>query len=523
MSKRLLPYHATRFTRAHLDENMLYEDPTDGRKLMPPTPARFRAKRAGRMRVEWFMCAALLLMSGAHLAAPAQSMSARISVVSQTPPRIRVEAVRAEGTKSWSFRNAYAGIIGLGERIENLSLSDARGVEIAARKLAPGEYEAERPATNASYELKLDPPRDTNDTAHVSWLTAVRGVLMPGDLLPLPAGRVKLILTLPDNWKVATLEPRNEAGQYEIEDVEASVFFVGADLRTTKTSASGMDVTFATAGEWAFADKDVAGVVRDIIEKHTRVAGGAPRKNTLIVLAPFPQTADASRWSAETRGGTIFFLSGRSTSKAAGLASLCVPLVHEIFHLWVPHALALSGDYPWFYEGFTVYQSMRVSVDLGYLTFEEYLNSLARAYDSYLAQRERDKYSLVEASARRWNDGALVYHKGMLVAALYDLTLRRDSRGKRSLEDVYRALFRERGTSVGRREGNAVVIAALNSVAGGSDFSKRYIESASPLDLDADLRAFGLKAERRGSRTQITVADSISRVQRDLLRRMGYN
>jgi predicted metalloprotease with PDZ domain len=464
------------------------------------------------------------LMSSANLAAQSQPVNARISVVSLTPPRVRVEVERAEGVKALSFRNAYAGLSGLGERIEKLSVADAQGAEIAVRKLASGEYDAARPASKISYELRLDPPRGTNDAAHASWLTATRGVLMPGDLLPLPIARAKLSLTLPGQWKVATLETRKDGGQYELEDAESSVFFVGADLRLAQKSVKGMEFTFATAGEWAFADEDAAGIARDIIEKYARIAGSVPRRNTLIVLTPFPQTADASRWSAETRGGTVFFLSGCSTSKAAGLSRLSIPLAHEIFHLWVPNALALNGEYDWFYEGFTVYQSMRVSAELGYLTFQDCLDSLARSYDIYLAQQEQDKYSLVESSARRWSGGSgLIYHKGMLVAALYDLTVRQKSRGNLSLEDVYRMLFRQHRMGVERREGNAAVIAALNVVAGGSDFSKRYIEGATPLDLTTALDAFGLKLERSRARTRIEVAGSLSRAQRDLLRQMGYN
>jgi predicted metalloprotease with PDZ domain len=165
-----------------------------------------------------------------------------------------------------------------------------------------------------------------------------------------------------------------------------------------------------------------------------------------------------------------------------------------------------------------------VSVELGYLTFQDYLDSLARAADNYLAQREQDKYSLIEASTRRWSvNSSLVYHKGMLTAALYDLTVRRNSRGRRSLDDVYRALFRQHRAGVERPDGNAAVIAALNIVAGGSDFSKRYVESASPLDLTTALSAFGFKVQRHGASTRINVDDSISRPQRDLLRQMGYN
>jgi predicted metalloprotease with PDZ domain len=458
----------------------------------------------------------------------AQSVNARISIISLSPPRVRIEAEQAKATKVWSFRNVYAGMIGLGERVENLSLYDAQGSEVAARKLAPGEYEAARDATKVRYELKLDPPRETNDTAHVSWLTASRGVLMPGDLLPLPLARAKLSLTLPESWKAATIETQNGGGQYEIEDADSSIFFIGADLRVAQTSVRGMKIAFATAGEWAFADEDVVTVIRDVLAQHERAVGSVPRERALILLAPFPQAADgardSTRWSAETRGGTVLFLSGRAASRSAGLARLSVPLAHELFHLWVPNALALSGDYDWFYEGFTVYQATRASVELGYLTFQDYLDSLARAYDIYLAARERDDLSLIDASARRWGgSGASVYQKGMLVAALYDLSVRQQSRGKRSLEDVYRHLFRGRRARGESREGNATVIAALNSVSGGSDFSKRYIESVNRLDLTTALEAFGLQLGRGGARTHITVSNSLSRAQRDLLRQIGYN
>jgi predicted metalloprotease with PDZ domain len=460
----------------------------------------------------------------ASLAAKAQSVNARISVVSLAPPRVRIEAEGANGTKVWSFRNTYAGMIGLGERIENLSLFDAQGREVAGRKLAPGEYEAAREATKVRYELKLDPPRDTNDTAHVSWLTRERGVLMPGDLLPLPLARAKVSLILPDGWTAATLETLNGSGQYEIENAEASAFFIGADVRVAQSRVRGMEIKFATAGEWAFADQDVLAIIRNVLTAHERTAGVAPRESVFVMLAPFPQTSDGARWSAETRGGTVVFLSGRATSKSAGLARLSVPLAHELFHLWVPNALALDGDYDWFYEGFTVYQSMRVSVQLGYLTFQDHLDSLARAYDNYLVQREQDKLSLIDASARRWGgNSTFVYQKGMLVAALYDLGVRQQSRGKRSLEDVYRLLFRGQRAGGERREGNAVVIAALNNVSGRDDFAKRYIQSVNQLDLTTVLDAFGLQLIRNGARTRITVSSSLSRQQRDLLRQMGYN
>ena len=87
-------------------------------------------------------------------------------------------------------------MLGLAERIENFSLADDQGAAVPVRKLAAGEYEAARSAARFAYEVKLAPP-DNNSAAHVSWLTQSHGLLMTGDLLPLPHGRARLNVILP--------------------------------------------------------------------------------------------------------------------------------------------------------------------------------------------------------------------------------------------------------------------------------------------------------------------------------------
>jgi predicted metalloprotease with PDZ domain len=472
---------------------------------------------------------------------------ARIAIISLSPPRVKVEGVRSIASKAWSFRNAYAGIIGLGERIENLSLADARGADVPVRRLAAGEYEAARDAVKFSYEIKLDPPATTNDAAHVSWLTQTRGALMPGDLLPLPLAHARLTFKLPDGWKLASPEKATDtapqktnaapqktngasafetdaAGASEFEDAESAVVFSGQDVRERLVRVNGMDVRVAIAGEWVFTDDEVADVIASIVREHAKMVGVTPRSSALVIVAPPPRRATFNEWSAETRGGTVLYLSGRAPSKVSALARLSPPLAHELFHLWVPNGLGLSGDYDWFYEGFTNYQALRASQRLGFLSFDDYLAALANAYDNYAVLKQQDTASLVEASARRWSGAsALVYHKGMLVAALYDLQLRRATKGRRSLDDVYRDLFRRAQQDTRGRDGNAVVLDALKEVAGGKDFAARFVAVAQRIDLSAELSPFGLSVESIGARHQISVADSLSGSQRDLLRQIGYN
>jgi hypothetical protein len=472
--------------------------------------------------------------STSHAQATPPATEARITIVSVAPPRVRIEGSRSLPTRVWSFRSAYAGSMNLSERIENLSLADARGADVPVRRLASGEYEATREAIRFSYDMKLDPPASTDDAAHVSWIVATRGALMPGDLLPLPLARARLSFKLPVGWKIVSAENdfatksgdanSDALATLEFADAESSIVFAGEDVREHVERVSSMNIHVAVAGDWAFTDKEIGDTVASILREHEKTFGGVPRSSALVVIAPPPHTATFSEWSAETRGATVFYLSGRAPSKVSALARVTTPLSHELFHLWIPNALALTGDYAWFYEGFTNYQALRASQRLGFLNFDDYLAALARADDNYELLRERDTLSLIESSARRWSGAnALVYHKGMLVAALYDLKLREATRGRHSLDDVYRELFRRARARVGDRDGNALALDVLKEIAGGRDFAARLVAVAQKLDLGAELSPFGLTVEPFGARHQVVVSNHLTNSQRDLLRQIGYN
>lgn len=439
-----------------------------------------------------------------------------------------------EGTTNWSFRKQYAGVGGLGERIENFTVSDESGAQIPVRKLAPGEYSAAGPATRFVYEVKLEPPVQTSDAAYVSWLTNERGLLLPGDLLPRPSRAaetenrsVTLSFDLPTTWSVAGNETKQADNQYKVANAERAVFLVGADLRQKRERAGPMEFSYVTAGRWAFTDEEATAMALSILKEHAGTLGGPPptaRQEAMLVLIPFPRIVGADRWSAETRGSTVTLLSGQSPSKTSALAQLSVPLTHELFHLWIPNGLALDGDYDWFYEGFTLYQAIRAGMRLELLTFQDYLNAIGRAFDSYLKIEGRDQLSLVEASRQRWRSPTgLVYHKGLLVAFLYDLTLRQQTKNSRSLDDVYRELYRRHRSTATRTDGNSAIIGILKSQSGMQEFVGQYIEKGASLDLSAHVAPFGLEVMRGPVRTHLNVSDSLSRAQRDLLRKFGYN
>jgi predicted metalloprotease with PDZ domain len=128
---------------------------------------------------------------------------------------------------------------------------------------------------------------------------------------------------------------------------------------------------------------------------------------------------------------------------------------------------------------------------------------------------------LVEASETRWSTaGSQVYVKGMLVAFLYDLLVRKESSGKSKLEDRYRELFR---LGVAEHEqGNEVIIRALGSSPALVEFTRVYIESARKVELERLLPAYGLQLDVSGKGSQLRVSRELSVEQKQLLRSLGY-
>ena len=190
-----------------------------------------------------------------------------------------------------------------------------------------------------------------------------------------------------------------------------------------------------------------------------------------------------------------------------------------MLHLWVPNSLKLEGDYDWFFEGFTIYTALRTAHELGAVDFKGMLDTLANVYDVYISHP--DEKSLIEASETRWTSPFTnVYVKGMLVAFLYDLKIRKESGGKFTLADRYRELFSRRAAA--NANGNEAIIAVLDSAPAMSGFAKSYVESSTKLELEQLLPAYGLTLDSSGKKSQLRVSRDLNDEQKQLLRSLGY-
>ena len=224
-------------------------------------------------------------------------------------------------------------------------------------------------------------------------------------------------------------------------------------------------------------------------------------------------------WRAEARGSTVVLLINPAARNQMFKEQLGVVFTHEMLHFWVPNALKLEGDYDWFFEGFTMYMALRTALDLKIIKFDGFLGTLGGAYKYYLDHP--DTVSLIEASETRWTGGwSHVYIKGMLVAFLYDLMLRKESGGKATLAHRYRELFN--GGAADGANGNEAIIKVLGLSPALKEFTKSFIEGRTQVKLEEHVREYGLQLHWSDMKTQLTVNSKLNDDQKQVLRSLGY-
>ena len=465
-----------------------------------------------------FALSSFLCLSAVY--ATAQSSKPIVKVSIHTPSEVQIHISDLPLAASWFFRNSYAGALGLAERISGFQAKrfDER---LPVKTITSGEYRSERLADNVTYLVRVHPSRST-DLAHLSWLAGESGLLMLADLLPESLGAAHgavIEFDLPAGWAVHSQVRPDGGKRYSVDQVDAEVFFVGRGLRVASKIVRGMNLQVVLDTKLKLNETDVLKAAARVLEEYSNLTRFKLRQNPTVFLASFPVSGSGSKWKGETRGSTVMLLLDQDALAKNWRAQLEVIFTHEIFHWWVPNSLPLTGDYDWFFEGFTLYVGLQAALNLKLIGFDEYLATLSRVYDSYLSYP--DEQTLIEASEKRWtSSNPIVYDKGMLAAFVYDLTMRGATNGKTGLGDQYRALFSQLAGEPANA--NDVIIRLLTSSPETAGFSKSYIESRNRIELEKILTPFGLALETTGGHSHLNVRNQLTDGQKKLLRSLGY-
>ncbi len=195
---------------------------------------------------------------------------------------------------------------------------------------------------------------------------------------------------------------------------------------------------------------------------------------------------------------------------------------HEYFHTWnvkrikpaafAPYNLQVENYSPllWLFEGFTSYYDDLMLVRSGLIAEQTYFKLLGKTVASVLRGSGRTKQSVAESSFDAWGKyyrqdenapNAIIsyYTKGSLIALALDLSIRAKTGGKKSLDDVMRALWERYGRDfyqgAGRGVTPAEVEALFDEISGGrfKPFFDKYIRGTEDVPLAKLLAPFGVK------------------------------
>jgi len=192
---------------------------------------------------------------------------------------------------------------------------------------------------------------------------------------------------------------------------------------------------------------------------------------------------------------------------------------HEYFHLWNVKRIRAKElgpfDYQnenytqllWVMEGFTSYYDEYLLRRGEWIGSEQYLNNMLTSVFEYCDNTPgAEVQSLTAASFDAWikyyrknentnNCCVSYYQKGAAVTALLDLTIRHETKGEKSLDDVIHYLYHHYYKELNRGFTDAEMQETLETIAGTSlqEFFDDYIYGTEPLDYNKYLNYVGLE------------------------------
>lgn len=334
-------------------------------------------------------------------------------------------------------------------------------------------------------------------------------------------------------WRVATALPRAGAEPYGFGDYRAGDYEELIDhpvemgeFSLATFEACGIPHAIAITGRhWADMNR-LCQDLKTLCAHHIRFFGEPAPMDRYVFLV----TAMGEGYGGLEHRASAALLCNRSdlpqvgeTEVGEGYRSFLGLCSHEYFHAWnvkrikpaafIPYNLK-SENYTrllWVFEGMTSYYDDLGLVRAGLISQEDYLEILGQTITRVLRGLGRFKQSLAESSFDAWTKfyqqdenapNAIVsyYTKGALAALALDLTLRRETQGNCSLDEVMRALWETYGkTGMGVPENGVEQLAAEVSGLNLSVFFETALRGTEDLPLESLLAGIGIRYALRVS------------------------
>ena len=328
---------------------------------------------------------------------------------------------------------------------------------------------------------------------------------------------------IPQRWKLMsalkdTSDPMTFiASDYDVL-VDAPALMGNFDV--TEFSVEGKPHYFAAAPAGVFnaeKSKKFTELLGKTISAQSAIFGGLPYEKYVAFYFFMPAQSNASG-ALEHLNSYVAFAPGGERSTPEGILGTGS---HEFFHLWNvkrirpaemwPYDYTRENETPllWVSEGFTNYYGIVGTYRGGVTSKEQFLSAAANAAAGIENTEARKYISPADSSVSTWMGydtpvafGISYYTQGQNLACLLDLSIRNDTNGTASLDDVFRALYNDHYKK-GRGFTTDDMIGIINRITKKDyrDFFNRYVFGVEVPDYD---RIFGYAGYRLEKKPQAT-------------------
>ena len=407
-------------------------------------------------------------------ARPASAPALSVTVSMERPTTHYYHVVfRTDGLKGESqdfkmpvWTPGYYRIMDYAKNVKDFRAEDGAGRPLAWQKTAKNIWRV-RTGGAAAVIVSYDVYAFTRFVAD-SYLSDDGGFMTPAGLFMHIAGRLKdpvtvRVLPFPDWKKVSTgLDPvPGDPFTFTAADFDTLYdcpILVG-NQEVLRFEAAGLSHTVAAYDLGSFDRTRFTGDLKKIVEAAAGLMGEIPyRHYTFLIIGP-------GGGGLEHLNSTAVTLNPNSLSDARGYQGWLSFIAHEFFHLFNVKAIrpVTLGpfDYDrenytnllWFSEGVTVYYEYLLLNRAGLMARGEVLERLGETVADYENAPGRRHQPATLSSFDTWtgffgrsehaaNTTISYYDIGCGLGLLLDLRIREASKGRASLDDVMRALYR---------------------------------------------------------------------------------
>jgi predicted metalloprotease with PDZ domain len=327
---------------------------------------------------------------------------------------------------------------------------------------------------------------------------------------------------IPAGWKIiSALKETNDPMTFTAADYDT---LVDAPTEMGKFDVKRFDVEgkphfFVSNPAGTFTGQKASEFVEmmaKIVKVNSAVFGGLPyEKYVMFYFFAWPESNAGG--ALEHLNSFVAFappVNGATPKRLMGTAA------HEYFHLWNvkrirpaemwPYDYSRENETPllWVSEGFTSYYSGVAQHRAGLMTTEDFLQQTADIAARNENNEARNYISPANASVSTWIGydtpvafAISYYTQGQNLAALLDLSIRNDTDGKESLDDVMRSLFSD-FYQRGRGFTTDDMIGIINRLTRKDyhDFYRRYVFGTEVPDYDRIFGYAGYQLQKKDQR-----------------------